>query len=322
MKYFSAIFTAILLLFIIAFAPKDQHEKELKKAYKVLDKQFSDFVYIPGGAWIMTSEDTSSNEGIHTSTQSIKPFYMSKYEITNLDWMSFVYDIKTRVKGDSFKKLLPDTTKWIDNGIYYNEPMKTYYHRHHAYRNYPVVNVSFEQSQAFCKWLSARMLETDLAYFKNLEVRLPTEAEWEYAARGGRDVSTYPFGEYLRNSKGTYLANFRKLPEGSAIKLNGEIVLKVSVKSYEPAFMMAPVDMYYENGYGLFHMGGNVAEFVLPPNDDDLKQILEKKGITRGGSFFDPAHYMKCSVRDFYPKDSSAHFSRGFRPVLTFSTEN
>jgi formylglycine-generating enzyme required for sulfatase activity len=197
--------------------------------------------------------------------------------------------------------------------------MRRYYYRHPAYNNYPVVNVSVAQCQAYCKWLAEKMDKTEMANFKDIEVRLPTDVEWEYAARGGNESGNYPFGEYLRNSKGEYLANFRKLPEGSAVKLNGNIELKISYNNYEPSFLTAPVDMYFENGYGLYHMAGNVAEFVLPPNNTaDLETILEKKGITRGGSFFDPAYYMQCSVRDFYPKDSSAHFTRGFRPVLTF----
>ncbi len=307
----------------LAFSAKSNKEKEIKKAYKALDKQFSDFVFIPGGTYSIPNDSFPCGKFIDNnhSVKALNSFYISKYEITNLDWMSFVYDIKLKVPGDSFKKLLPDTNMWVSNGFYYNEPMKSYYHRHLAYYNYPVVNITFEQCLAFCCWLGDRMRQTDLGYFKNLEVRLPTDTEWEYAARAGNEISTYPFGESLRNNKGTYLANFRKLPEGNAIKLNGNIVLKVSIKSYEPTFMMAPVDMYNENGYGLYQMAGNVAEFVLPTNDDDLKPIIENYGITRGGSFFDPPYYMQCSVRDFYPKDSSANFMRGFRPVLTIDVK-
>lgn len=73
--------------------------------------------------------------------------------------------------------------------------------------------------------------------------------------------------------------------------------------------------MYIPNDYGLYHMGGNVAEFVWPnPTDPDYQD--GKMLFTKGGSFFDPPHYMKCSVRQPYAADSSSKCTRGFRPAI------
>lgn len=324
----------LMLMFVIcAFAPNTEKEKALKKAYKTLKKEFPEFVFIPSGQFIVQNDSFPYGKFIdnNPSVKTLMSFYMSKYEVTNGKWKAFVSDVKANIKGDSFRQLLPDSTLWVSNGVNYNEPMKVYYYRHPAYENYPVVNVSIEQCMAYCKWLEQKMKETEMSALKNLTVRIPYDLEWQYAAKGGNDYNKYPWGgPYVRNAKGHYLANFRVIPQDEAQKVKGQIVLKMDYKtvsvtpnsqSASASMITAPVNMYFENDFGLYQMAGNVAEFVLPPSDEDLKPILENYGITRGGSFFDPAHYMKCSVRDFYPKDSSAHFTRGFRPVLTFKRE-
>jgi formylglycine-generating enzyme required for sulfatase activity len=339
MKTYKALLPLLSIAILIAFAPKDAREKEIKKAYKTLDKEFSDFVFIPGGQFMLTVD---TNMSIFNKCFGYRPepceavtlrsFYMSKYEVTNANWKEFVSDTKAKVKGDSFKKLLPDTNLWISNGVNYNAPMKTYYYSHPAYSNYPVVNVSIEQCMAYCKWLQEKMMQTEMSVFKNLTVRMPLDLEWQYAAKGGNDYNKYPWGgPYVRNAKGRYLANFRVVPQDEAQKVKGKIVLKMDYNSVyvtanspkaTASMITAPVNMYFENDFGLYQMAGNVAEFVIPKSEClDLEKVLETHGVTRGGSFFDPAYYMKCDSRDFYPKDSSAHFTRGFRPVLMFDRD-
>ncbi|MFY0672147.1 MAG: SUMF1/EgtB/PvdO family nonheme iron enzyme [Bacteroidia bacterium] len=308
MKNLKPVLLFIIPLLVLAFVSEKDHEKELKKAYKTLEKQFSNFVFIPGTSY-----------GYPNDSLSINAFYMSKYEVTNLDWRFFVSDVKEKVKGDSFKRLLPDTGLWVSNNYGYNEPMRSYYYSHPSYSNYPVVNISLAQAKTYCKWFQEKLLKTDIGNFKSVLVRIPTEVEWEYAAKGGYDYSKYPWGgPYIRNAKGSYLANFRVIPQDEARKINGKIVLKMDLKNSEGAMMTGPVNMYFANDFGLYQMAGNVAEFVIPSNHrNELDKVLETHGITRGGSFFDPPHYMKCSVRDFYQKDSSANFMRGFRPIIS-----
>ena len=103
-------------------------------------------------------------------------------------------------------KIYPDTTVWIKDFSYsYNEPIHNDYFWHAAYDDYPVVGVSWQQAKAFCAW---RTLEHNSyrkekgQHFVNT-YRLPTEAEWEYAARGGIESASYPWGgPYTKNDRG------------------------------------------------------------------------------------------------------------------------
>ncbi|NOR75560.1 MAG: SUMF1/EgtB/PvdO family nonheme iron enzyme, partial [Draconibacterium sp.] len=107
----------------------------------------------------------------------------------------------------------PDTLSWIRDFAYtYNEPFTLKYFSHSSFDDYPVVGVSWKQANAFCKWrtnlkivMASRLKETPAHDF-----RLPTETEWEMAARGGLQNSLYPWGSYYtRNGEGCFVANFK-----------------------------------------------------------------------------------------------------------------
>ncbi|RZM01016.1 MAG: gliding motility-associated lipoprotein, partial [Pedobacter sp.] len=109
--------------------------------------------------------------------------------------------------------IYPDTLVWIRDFSYsYNEPMTKRYFSHPSFDNYPVVGVSWKQATAFCSWRT-QYLNAFLESKKRAQesdFRLPTEAQWEYAARGGRSQSMFPWGNYyLRNKKGCLMANFK-----------------------------------------------------------------------------------------------------------------
>jgi gliding motility-associated lipoprotein GldK len=219
-------------------------------------------------------------------------------------------------------KIYPDTLTWVRDYAYsYNEPMTRNYFWHPAFDDYPVVGINWKMSKAFCYWRSKlwdMYGETD----ENTEdFRLPTEHEWEYAARGGRDEAPYPWGAYYtRNAKGCLLANF-KPGRGNYPEDGGLYTVKA--------------DGYYPNDFGLYCMAGNVAEWTetayyenaysfvhdLNPDirydakDEDAK--TDKRKVIRGGSWKDVAFFMQTGTRAWEYQDTTKCYI-GFRCVLTF----
>ena len=112
-------------------------------------------------------------------------------------------------------KIYPDTTVWIKDFAYsYNEPMHNDYFWHDAYGDYPVVGVSWMQAKAFCEWRTLHKNEYQKERNRQFvnRFRLPGEAEWEFAARGGLEGTDYPWGgPYAKNDRGCFLANFKPL---------------------------------------------------------------------------------------------------------------
>ena len=231
--------------------------------------------------------------------------------------------VKKKGRKDFYKKtdpvaIYPDTTTWIKDFAYsYNEPMHNDYFWHQAYDDYPVVGVSWKQAKAFCAW---RTLYKN-AFIKKKKgrnqvnsFRLPTEAEWEYAARGGLESGTYPWGgPYAKNDRGCFLANFK--PNRGDYAADGALYT-VEAKSYDP------------NDYNLYNMSGNVAEWTnssydaasdeyvstMNPNVPDAKN--ERK-VIRGGSWKDVSYYLQVSTRNFEYADSARSFI-GFRTVQDY----
>ena len=145
--------------------------------------------------------------------------------------------------------IYPDTLTWVHDYTYsYNEPMTRQYFSHPSFDDYPVVGVSWKQANAFCTWRSDFWNDWRRQHDEVQvdDFRLPTEHEWEYAARGGRDQAPYPWGgPYVRNTKGCYLANFK--PGRGAYPEDGGYYT-VKVYSYAP------------NDFGVYNMAGNVSE--------------------------------------------------------------
>ena len=214
-------------------------------------------------------------------------------------------------------EIYPDTTVWIKDFTYsYNEPMHNDYFSHPAYQDYPVVGVSWTQAVAFCNWRTKfkNDYQRDKGKPNVSRFRLPNEAEWEYAARGGIPSGTYPWGSpYLLNDRACFLANFKPLRGDYAAD---QAVYTVEAKSYLP------------NDYNLYNMAGNVAEWTnssynagsyeyvssLNPN---MSFDVEKRKVVRGGSWKDVAYFLRVSSRDFEYSDTSRSYI-GFRTVQDY----
>ena len=223
----------------------------------------------------------------------------------------------------------PDTLCWIHDYTYsFNDPLTKQYFWHPAYDHYPVVGVNWKQARAFCIWrtellnsyLQAKKGETSLAEF-----RLPTEAEWEWAALGGYSLNPYPWGgPYTRNEKGCFLANFKPL-RGNYIADGG---LRTII-----------VGHFHENEWGLYDMAGNVAEWTISAFDplsynftwdmnpnytynskEDDPPVMKRK-VVRGGSWKDIAYYIQLTTRAYEYEDSTKSYI-GFRTVQPFLGRN
>ena len=216
-------------------------------------------------------------------------------------------------------KIYPDTTTWIKDFSYsYNEPMHNDYFWHKAYGDYPVVGVNWKQAKAFCAWRTLNKNSYIKSQKKGRDLinsfRLPSEAEWEYSARGGLQSATYPWGgPYTKNDRGCFLANFKPNRGDYAAD---DALYTVEAKSYDP------------NGYNLYNMAGNVAEWTdsaYDPNSYEYVSSMNpsnmdtsnRRKVVRGGSWKDVAYFLQVSTRTFEYADSARSFI-GFRTVQDY----
>jgi gliding motility-associated lipoprotein GldJ len=290
-------------------------------------------VLIEGGTFTMgmVEQDVMFDWNNRPSRVTVSSFYMDQTEVTNFDWCEYLYWLSRAYPTYPmvYKNALPDTLAWR-SPLGFNEKYVDYYLRHPAYRDYPVVGVSWLQASDYCKWRTDRVNEyiliregvlgwdvfaaddqtfntdsylagqfdqneelggdnmTDLnpsnAEGKKLgkrivrmedgillpRYRLPTEAEWEFAALGlignlteGTEVITerrqYPWnGHFVRQDneefQGAIRANFVR-GRGDYMGVAGQL--------NDGADVTAPVESFWPNDYGLYHMAGNVSEWVM-----------------------------------------------------------
>ena len=214
----------------------------------------------------------------------------------------------------------PDTTAWIndfDNA--YMEPYTRMYFAHAGYNEYPVVGVSWEQANAFSNWRTdylRRSLGKEGVYIE--PYRLPTEAEWEYAARSGNSETPYPWEETLpMDERGCFYANF-KPREGDFVR-DGHVITS-QVGTFKP------------NDFGLYDMAGNVSEWTSTAYTESIDRLTAdlnpeyrydaakedpykmKRKIVRGGSWKDAAQNIRADLRTWeYQNEQRSYI--GFRNV-------
>lgn len=146
-----------------------------------------------------------------------------------------------------------------------------YYFQNPAFNMYPVVGISWFQANDYCRWRTGIYNQQLKDKSKGKEepvyspqYRLPTEAEWEYAARGLLEQENYPWaGKSLRNAEGRFRANFKRGRGDYAGRSNYADNTRL-VEGLNDGYMIpAPVRAYFPNDFGLFNMAGNVAEWTM-----------------------------------------------------------
>ncbi|HEX7064129.1 MAG TPA: formylglycine-generating enzyme family protein, partial [Bacillales bacterium] len=252
-----------------------------------------DMIYIPGGKFLM---GTNSKEGFPADGEGpmrkvkVNPFYMDPCTVTNAQFAEFVEETGYRTEAEAFGwsfvfrnflsgkktgRVVQGTPWWaaVDGAYWYQPegPGSAIDDR----MDHPVVHISWNDAQAYCKWVGKR---------------LPTEAEWEFAARGGLEQKRYPWGDEL-TPKDEHRCN---IWQGVFPKKNTE----------EDGYAgTAPAKSFLPNGYGLYNVSGNVWEWC---SDWFAKSIHRRGGrenpqgaesgtikVMRGGSYL--CHKSYCN---------------------------
>ncbi len=288
---------------------------------KEIDKRKLNFEYF----WI-DYKQAAQKSTYENETRRHYNFKTGQYdgEIFGLDGKRIPVKDRSSFIMRDMVNVYPDTLCWISDFSYsYNEPYANMYFWHPAYDNYPVVGVTWKQASAFSIWRTSFMnayLSSQGEFFVQ-EYRLPMEAEWEYAARGGLDLAVYPWGgPYTRNDLGCFLANFKPM-RGDYTDDGGLHTVEVAI--YEP------------NDFGLYDMAGNVSEWTANAYDEssysfthDMNPYYKfnalpddppamKRKVVRGGSWKDIGIYLQNGTRTFEYQDSAKAYL-GFRCVRTY----
>ena len=247
-----------------------------------IDERGIPMALVPSGAFEMGSNDGAEDEApVHTVT--LDNFYIDQYEVTNSQYAvcekAGICDPTT------------DTTAFessYSRRIYYGNP---------EFSNYPVIYANWYEAKKYCEWRGGR---------------LPTEAEWEKAARGGLEGKSFPWGD--------------EPPICAAGAKNGARFDDNNACNNTDT---GKVGRYSPNNFGLYDMAGNVLEWVSDfydenyygssPANNPAGPAEGKYPVVRGGSWNNSFDHLRVSDRLFNdPKSGS--FNIGFRCVRTDTT--
>ena len=325
-------------------------------------------VFVQGGRAVLGTyeEDVFYTHDNVERTVTVQSFYLDQTEIANIHWLEYLHYIERDSSEAFFQSALPDTTVW-EKELAYNTPYVSNYLRYPGFRYYPVVGVSWDQAVDYCRWRTEAVnkqkameyygedyIDGDIPPVESgiylPEFRLPTEAEWEYAAYGQigdqwldenqTQRRLYPWdGRTIRSSKrgdlGKFQANFKR-GRGDYAGIAGAL--------NDAGFVTTSIYEYAPNDFGLYNMAGNVNEWVFdiyrPLNFQDMEDlnpirksdfldeeedydyenfnsmVSNSSRVYKGGSWADGAMWLSPGTRRFLEQDSSAA-TIGFRCATT-----
>ncbi|MFZ0577825.1 MAG: formylglycine-generating enzyme family protein [Psychrobacillus psychrotolerans] len=283
-----------------------QDKEKLVKEIKFKEKM----VYLSGGEFIMGTNDNegSPEDGEGPARRmSVSPFYIDRHTVTNEEFMQFVQETGYQTEAEQFGwsfvfyhfveknkakviQQVPGTPWWlVVEEAYWYQPEghgSTIDNR----MDHPVIQVSWNDAIAFCDWAGKR---------------LPTEAEWEFAARGGLEQKKYAWGDEL-TPNGKYHCN---IWQGNFPYEN----------TNEDGYLgTAPAQSFPTNGFGLYNVAGNVWEWCSDARQtDSMESQSHASKVMRGGSYLCHESYCnryRVAARSSNTSDSSTG-NIGFRCV-------
>lgn len=260
------------------------------------DDGYGELVLVPAGAFKMGDnfgDGESRERPVHTV--ELDAFYIGKFEVTNAQWRKFRDDA-----GYDEKKFWPEGRVMPKDQIPYWSDAKNHGGATPGSDNYPAQGVNYDGAVAYCNWLSAKTGKT---------YRLPTEAEWEKAARG-TDQRRYPWGNAIDRSYANYV--------GSKPYDTGGVVGFYDGSKHG--------DVQTHNGaspYGAMDMAGNVMEWCADWYGRDYYAVSPKKNpkgpesgayrVMRGGTFFEDGFDLRSYARTAAWPSVQGHRMIGFR---------
>jgi sulfatase modifying factor 1 len=259
-----------------------------------------ELVLVPGGSFLMGSPDAEEDERpVHRV--HIDDFYLGVQPVTNEEYARFVRDTGHRAPA-VYELPIVVTAGGAERERAFRQTGASYvwtdFDPPRDRADHPVTLIRYEDATAYCEWLSS---------MTKRPIRLPTEAEWEKAARGGAESKRYPWGDRLdRNT-----ANF--LDDPASKGRHGT----------------SPCRLYPPNGFGLYDMAGNVWEWVQDWYDQGYYAVSAEGNpqgpasgtlrIVRGGGWLvADVRMLSCSHRHKVPPDTYS-YSIGFRVACSIA---
>jgi formylglycine-generating enzyme required for sulfatase activity len=254
--------------YLAKYAKALHTEEALRRTEQLKWVAFADVAVIPAGSFNMGSEQNKEEKPVHRV--EVDGFLLMKAEVTNAQFAKFAQETNHR---------RPPDPAWAKG-----------YATTHA--DLPVLGVAYDDAVAFCKWLAQKT---------GAVVRLPTEAEWEYAAVGGKDNLAYPWGFEKPKVKARYNGNT------------------------PPGAKTAAANAYAPNAFGLVNMSGNAAEWVHDYYSETFYRASPKRNpagppaglerVLRGGSYKTGENEVRCASRE-KRKPAEPGEDAGFRALI------
>jgi formylglycine-generating enzyme required for sulfatase activity len=271
-------------------------EGAVERSFELGNGARLDLVLIPAGTFVMGDPQGPPDSRAVTPVRIAQPFYMGRFEITNRQYQAF---------------------DPLHDSRYINWASKDHYKPGHPANGHdqPVIRVTWEQAQAFCRWLSEKTGE---------RFSLPTEAQWEWASRAG-SASPLWFGDGKAD-----FSNWANLADNSmkgfrtGYQCEGKNFsfthLPYDQQLDDGSMITAVAGKYRPNPWGLFDMHGNVAEWTLSafkPYPYDRRQDMDAAGlkVVRGGSWRDNPQRATSAFRLGYEPHQPV-WDVGFRVVM------